>query len=169
MTPLLLALVSLLAGEPITSAATTFGPSSLDPLGNPAPGALACWRSVPGTPHYLDETTLAVASYKWQCGDLLRICSGERCVEARVLDRGPARARLCAFHGSDDPKCLIHGTLTTDIDVTFPVGVALGIADAHGRATRGCRALYQANGKTRGCAVTYRVVERPAAVAWGTP
>lgn len=125
-------------GEIILAFATIFGPPKLDRY-NPNP-ALACARVVLGKPRNVDTEIFAVASYKLPCGARLRICYGDRCVQARVLDRGPQRAQLVGPHADD-------------IDLSIGLARALGIGDEQGRTT--CPNAH----RYRGCPITY-IVDR---------
>lgn len=120
----------------ILAFATIFGPPKMD-RHNPNP-ALACARAVLGKPRDVDTEILAVASYKLPCGARLRVCYGDRCVRARVLDRGPQRAQ------PDGPR-------ENDIDLSIGLAQALGIGDERGRTT--CPDAH----KYRGCPITYTV------------
>ena len=122
--------------EIIVAFATIFGPSHMDPF-NPHP-SLACAREVFGRPRAVDVAISAVASYKHPCGTRLRICSPKRCIVARVLDRGPRRARLDGPH-------------TDDLDLSVALARALGIGDMRGRPT--CKRAEP----SRGCPITYTV------------
>lgn len=116
--------------------ATVFGPAHLDRL-NPNP-SMSCARRTFGRPAAVDTSVFAVASYKHPCGAWLRVCAGDRCVLAQVLDRGPRRARL-------------SGPYTDDLDLSIALAKALGIGNARGQAT--CRGEH----KRRGCPITYTI------------
>ena len=139
----------------ILAAATIFGPSSSD-SGNPH-DHLACARRLYGEPRALSAETWAVATYALPCGTLVEVCAGGRCVRAPVLDRGPVRARPCLWRADpDDPKCTEPG-YPMDLDLSYPVAAALGIADGRGKPTRACRSV-RTHGRGRGCAVEWRVL-----------
>ena len=123
-------------GAVIFAFATVFGPPKLDPY-NPNP-SLACARAVFGKPRNVNTKVFAIASYKLPCGARVRVCAGRRCVIARVLDRGPQRAKLSGKH-------------TDDIDLSVAFARALGIGNAQGQA------VCEGEDPFRGCPITYTV------------
>lgn len=135
-------------GEIIFAFATIFGPANLDPF-NPN-SSMSCAREVFGRPRAVNTAIFAVASYKHLCGERLRICYGNRCVVARVLDRGPRRARL-------------SGPYTDDLDLSVALARALGISNARGQSI--CKRAH----RRRGCSITYTVEREQPFVNYHPP
>lgn len=127
-------------GQIIIAFATIFGPPSLDPH-NPN-GSLACARAAVGRKQRVDAEVFAVASYKLPCGARIRVCYGDRCETARVLDRGPRRAQLTGRH-------------VDDLDLSIGLARALGIGEVTKAKT--IKTTCRDADKFRGCPVTYTV------------